>query len=381
MTGEDDADADGTDTGRETDHLPEVEDATADGPLAAVVARERAEVAIASLREEGVYDDDRRVQPVPGEQVALPVTEPPTETGVRRVVRQTDPEPRAPDLATLLRERGWDDEAVERAPSSWAVVGTVVLVSLADLDGDEEQAVGEALLELHGEADTVCAREGVDGELREPSVRVVAGLGDTETVHVEHGTRYGLDLSKVMFSPGNQGERVRMGEVTDEGERVLDMFAGIGYFALPMARAGASVTAVEKNPDAFRYLGENAATNAVLDRMELVLGDCRDVEATADRVVMGYYDAVEPAPVGPDGDDPDGDGDRSYLDAAFDAVVPGGTLHVHATEPADDPWSHPVARLAEVAAGHDRTLAVLDRREVKSHSEGVVHVVVDARVG
>ncbi|MFC4405074.1 class I SAM-dependent methyltransferase [Haloarchaeobius iranensis] len=362
-------------------HLPEVADATADGPLAAVVSQDRAEVAIASLRAEGVYDDDRRVKPFPDGLVALPVTAPPTETDVRRVVRQTDPEPRAPDLATLLRERGWDDEAVERAPSSWAVVGAVVLVSLTDLDEDEAEAVGEALLELHGEADTVCAREGVDGELREPDVRVVAGLGDTETVHVEHGTRYALDLSRVMFSPGNQAERVHMGEVTDEGERVLDMFAGIGYFALPMARAGATVTAVEKNPDAFRYLGENAVNNAVLDRMELVLGDCRDVEATADRVVMGYYDAVEPAPGDADSGDPDADGGgRSYLDAAFDAAVSGGTLHVHATEPADDPWSHPVARLEAVADDHGRDVTVLDRREVKSHSEGVVHVVVDARV-
>ncbi|MFD1646514.1 class I SAM-dependent methyltransferase [Haloarchaeobius litoreus] len=358
--------------GDEVDALPEVADATADGPLAVVVARERAEVAIASLRAEGVYDDDRRVQPVPEAAVALPVTEPPTETSVRRVVRQTDPEPRAPDLATLLRERGWDDAAVERAPSSWAVVGTVILVSLTDLDADEEEAVGEALLELHGEADTVCARAGVDGEFREPTVRVVAGLGDTETVHVEHGTRYGLDLARVMFSPGNQAERVHMGEATGEGERVLDMFAGIGYFALPMARAGATVTAVEKNPDAFRYLGENAANNAVLDRMELVLGDCRDVETTADRVVMGYYDAVAPAG--------DGDDGRSYLDAAFDAVVSGGTLHVHATEPADDPWSHPVSRLEAVGDAHGREVTVLDRREVKSHSEGVVHVVVDARV-
>ncbi|WP_435348228.1 class I SAM-dependent methyltransferase [Haloarchaeobius sp. HRN-SO-5] len=339
-------------------------------PLAAVVEKPRTEVAIASLRSEGVYDDERRVQSVDEETVALPVTAAPTETRVRRVVRQTDPVARAPDLATLLEERGWDDEAVASAPSSWAVVGSVVLVSLPELDAEAERDVGEALLDLHGEADTVCAREGVDGEFREPSVRVVAGLGDTETVHVEHGTRYGLDLSRVMFSPGNQAERVRMGYVADPDERVLDMFAGIGYFALPMARAGARVTAVEKNPEAFRYLGENAAMNDVLDRMELVLGDCRDVEATADRVVMGYYDAAEPAT----------DGDRDYLDAALDALEPGGVVHVHATEPDTDPWTRPVARLETVAAGHGRDVTVRDRRRVKSHSEGVAHVVVDARV-
>ncbi|WP_435359929.1 class I SAM-dependent methyltransferase [Haloarchaeobius sp. DFWS5] len=330
--------------------------------LAAIVAKPSAEVAIASLRDEGVYDDSRRVREYGAETVALPVTEGPKSTDVLDVVRQTDPEPRAPDLETLLRERGWTDSEAADAPASWAVVGTVVLVSFDDWTDEQERDIGEALLELHGEADTVCAHEGVSGELRQPETRVVAGLGDTETVHTEHGTRYSLDLSKVMFSPGNQAERARMGEVVEEDERVLDMFAGIGYFTLPMARAGAQVTAVEKNPESFRYLGENASTNGVLENVELVFGDCREVEATADRVVMGYYDANE------------------FLDSALDALEPGGVVHFHATTPEDLLWDRPVSRLREAAEEAGRSVEVLDRRRVKSHSEGVWHVVVDARV-
>ncbi|WP_435334497.1 class I SAM-dependent methyltransferase [Haloarchaeobius sp. TZWWS8] len=330
--------------------------------LAAVVAKPDAEIAIASLRDEGVYDDSRRVREYGTETVALPILDPPESTDVLDVVRQTDPEPRAPDLETLLRERGWDDDSVADAPASWAVVGSVVLVSLDSWSDVEEQDIGEALLELHGEADTVCAHEGVTGELRQPETRVVAGLGDTETVHTEHGTRYSLDLSQVMFSPGNQAERARMGEVVDEDERVLDMFAGIGYFTLPMARAGAQVTAVEKNPESFRFLGENANLNGVLDRVSLVLGDCRDVEATADRVVMGYYDA------------------HAYLDSALDALEPGGILHMHATTPEDLLWDRPVSRLEAAAEKEGRAVEILDKRRVKSHSEGVWHVVLDARV-
>ncbi|WP_435320063.1 class I SAM-dependent methyltransferase [Haloarchaeobius sp. TZWSO28] len=354
------------------DDLPAVDDATkpddfvkpgddADD-LAAVVPKHSTEVAIASLRDEGVYDDDRRVQEYSTETVALPVTDPPNSTDVLDVVRQTDPEPRAPDLETLLRERGWDDEAVADAPASWAVVGSVILVSLDGWTDEQEQDIGESLLELHGEADTVCAHGGVSGELRQPDTRVVAGLGDTETVHTEHGTRYSLDLAKVMFSPGNQAERARMGDVVAEDEEVLDMFAGIGYFTLPMARAGAQVTAVEKNPESFRFLGENANLNGVLDRVSLILGDCREVEATADRVVMGYYDAHE------------------YLDAALDALEPGGILHLHEATPEDRLWERPVSRIREAAAARGRTVEILERRRVKSHSEGVWHVVVDARI-
>ncbi|WP_135827542.1 class I SAM-dependent methyltransferase [Halorussus halobius] len=338
--------------------------------LAAVVRKPESEATIAALREEGVYDATRSVRERDDETVELPVTDPPTETAVLDVVEQVDPDRRLPDLDAHLRERGWSDAEIERAPSSWAVVGSVVLVTFRDEDGDdaldapEREAVGEALLDLHREADTVLAHEGVSGEHREPSASVVAGEGDTETVHVEHGTRYALDLAAVMFSPGNKAERARMGEVVEPGERAFDMFAGVGYFTLPMARAGADVVAAERNPEAFRYLVENAMLNEVADRVSAFRADCRDVEVDprADRVVMGYYEAHE------------------YLDSALAALQPGGTVHMHEATPEALLWDRPVSRLRDAAGEAGRAVEVLDRRTVKSHSEGVAHVVVDARV-
>ena len=340
-------------------------------PLAAVVGRERAETVTAALRDEGVYDDSRRVREGEPGTVELPVTAPPTETAVLDVVRQPDPESRGADLATLLVERGWTDAELGRAPSSWAVVGDVVLVRLPD-DCPRPREVGEALLDLQG-ADTVLARRGIDGPHREPDVSVLAGSGDTETVHTEHGTKYALDPAEVMFSPGNQAERARMGEVVDPDERVLDMFAGIGYFALPMARAGAEVTAVERNPTAFRYLIENAMLNGVQDRLRPFRADCRDVvewhadleidvDVTADRVVMGHYEA------------------HDYLDAALSVVEPGGTIHLHAVVPEAELPDRPVSRLEQAGREAGRGVEVDDVRRVKSYSEGVWHVVVDAVV-
>jgi len=348
---------------------------TDDQQLAAVVAKPRSQVAIESLRAEGVYDDARSVTEWTADRVAVPVTAPPQETQFREIVRQVG-ERRLRTLDDHLRERGWTDEEIERAPGSWAVLGSVVLVDIDDSPRPAE--VGEALLALHGEAETVLARHGISGDHREPSVEVIAGDGDTETVHTEHGTRYAMDLAEVMFSPGNKAERARMGNVVSEGrasgeaasdsERVLDMFAGIGYFTLPMARAGAHVTAVERNPTAFRFLVENVMLNDVDERVHPYRADCRDVvpgfaeEGRADRIVMGYYEAHE------------------YLDSALDALAPGGVLHMHEATPDALVFDRPIERLEAAASEADRAVEVLDTRRVKEYSEGVAHVVVDARI-
>jgi tRNA wybutosine-synthesizing protein 2 len=169
-----------------------------------------------------------------------------------------------------------------------------------------------------------------------------------------------------MFSPGNKAERARMGEMVSDGERVLDAFSGIGYFALPMARAGAAVTAVERNPVAFEYLLENAVRNGVTDRIHAYRGDNRevvpDLDGGFDRVVLGHYDAHE------------------SLEAVLPGLSPGGMVHLHEATPADLVPDRPVGRLEDAAAAVGRSVAVEAVRRVKGYSEGVDHVVVDAVV-
>ena len=325
--------------------------------LAVVVDVQDTQQAIDALEAEGVYDPSRSVEPH-AEGVAVPVTARPETVGGR--VAEVDLPARNRDLRDLLAARGWSDDALDQVPSSWAVLGTCIVVD--DTGFPDQQAVGDALLDLHGNADTVLLHRGVSGRTREPDVEVLAGVGDTEVVHTEHGTKYAMDLSAVMFSPGNQAERARMGAVVDDGEHVFDMFAGIGYFTLPMARAGAEVTAAEINPEAYRYLVENSVLNRVEAHVSAFRADCRDVDATADRVVMGYYEAHE------------------YLDAALDALGSGGVLHLHETTPDPELWDRPVGRIEAAAAARDRSVEVLDRRVVKSHAPGVKHVVVDAQV-
>jgi tRNA wybutosine-synthesizing protein 2 len=209
-------------------------------------------------------------------------------------------------------------------------------------------------------------RGGVRGELRRPRVRVLYGSG-TRTVHTENGLRYVLDVAKVMFASGNQAERARAGALDCRGETVVDLFAGIGYFALPLAaRAGASrVYACEKNPDAFAFLEENIRLNGVQDRVLPILGDCRKIapRAVADRVFLGYLK-----------------GTAKFLPTAIAALRPeGGVLHFHEAYPQETKFRDAYAAIAH-AGGAAFDLVILDAREVKSFAPGIDHVAVTARL-
>ena len=330
-------------------------------PLAALVATDGVEAALSAFRASGAYDASRRVTAHDESTVAIPVHHPPGDPFFyEALIVQSEPERRLSDLDSHLRDRGFSEAAIERAPHSWGVIGDVILVEFPP-DCVRRETIAEALLEIHGNAQTVLARGEIDGPYREPAVSVVAGEGRTETVHREHGIAYALDLATVMFSPGNKAERARMRRVASPGEQIFDMFAGVGYFSLPMAAGGARVTAAEVNPAAFGFLLENATRNGVRDRLSPHLADCRTVRTDADRVVMGHYDAPD------------------YLEAAMDALRPGGTLHCHAAV-REDRRDEPVMRLHDLVAGRNRTVEQTDLRTVKTTGERWEHVVLDAQI-
>src|SRR5439155_4008375 len=107
-------------------------------------------------------------------------------------------------------------------------------------------------------------RSGIHGPLLTPDVRVLWGDG-TETVHVEAGVRYALDLAQVMFSAGNIEERSAIAGRIRPGAVVADLFAGIGYFTLPIAARGPAerIYACELNPTSYAYLVRNQRLNRV----------------------------------------------------------------------------------------------------------------------
>jgi len=192
---------------------------------------------------------------------------------------------------------------------------------------------------------------------RTPRTELLHGTAG-EVRHRESGYTYILDPQKVMFSMGNRNEKTRIAGLIRAGsgnERVADMFAGIGYFTLPMAGAGARVHAIEINPVAFGYLERNIRENRFSDRVTATPGDCRTaLTGTYDRIVMGHFDAI------------------TMLSGALSRVQSGSILHVHTIGPAEEQIQGCVE-----GAGFSATIQV---HKVKKYRPHAWHVVQDVTI-
>ncbi|MCE9683591.1 TRAM domain-containing protein [Halomonas alkalisoli] len=107
----------------------------------------------------------------------------------------------------------------------------------------------------------------------------------------------GGDL-KLFFGPGdflqvNEAVNAQLVATTREwlapldGERVLDLYAGVGNFSLPMAADGSHVTAVEGNPAMVERLVDNARINGLPV-------DARQADLSREAAVVALLEGIEP---------------------------------------------------------------------------------------
>jgi tRNA wybutosine-synthesizing protein 2 len=198
---------------------------------------------------------------------------------------------------------------------------------------------------------------GIAGAERTPRVELISGTAG-EVCHRDHGCSFILDPARVMYAMGNLEERHRLtclARKAGRKERVGDLFAGIGYFTIPLAREGCRVHAMEISPVAFGYLARNIRLNDVTPMVQAGCGDCRDLlHGTYDRLILGHFDAP------------------LYLADALVHARSGTVLHVHTLRDEEE-GIRSLAREAGFSA------AVTTRR-VKSYAPHIWHSVADVRL-
>lgn len=294
--------------------------------------------------------------------IEIPVTEN-FRTNEFTLIEQDNPEYYLQEK-TVFDELDIPDSEKKLLPRGWQILGDIIIVTLDEKLMHRKSEVGKSLLSYYPGCKTILLDRGISGQMRQPDREIIAGEDTTETVHKENGCLFKLDTMQVMFSQGNLAEKKRMSKLGKD-ETVVDMFAGIGYFSIPMAvhAKPKKIISIEINPVSFGYLKENVALNRVGDIIESIAGDCAKVtpRRIANRVIMGYLDG------------------QDYLETGINALLPGGILHYHEAVP-EAIESRPVDRIIEVCRKIGRNVEITGRRRIKKYAPGVWHVVVDANV-
>jgi len=255
-------------------------------------------------------------------------------------------------------------------PRRLRILGHVATLWLNPKIVEHKNLIGNTVLEYDSKIQSVLRRTAaISGPYRQPAVELIAGSPDTETVFKENRVIFHLDPMKVMFSVGNKTERLRMSQLGSD-ELVIDMFAGIGQFSIPMAVHASPrlIHAIEWNPDAFHYLSQNIKANRVHDIVHPHLGDTGIVTpklglGTADRVLMGLIQ-----------------GTTKYLEQGILCLKPGGIMHIHEIGLKNDLEPKLLTILEKTALSLNRQVKLLNLHTIKTYNPSFDHFVLDVQV-
>jgi tRNA (guanine37-N1)-methyltransferase len=223
---------------------------------------------------------------------------------------------------------------------------------------EDNPAGAEKILASRPSLHTVVFAKGeVSGEYRTRDLVILAGIPTTRTQVTEHGHHFTVDLAGAYFSARLSTERQRILDQVREEEVILDMFAGVGPFAITLAAEAALVVAVDLNPQAIELMLENLSQNRAKNVLP-VLADARRLSSILpwkfDRIVMNLPLAG-----------------TEFLPDAFRLCKAGGAIHFYSLVSVKGEHT---ARIQELGG------KVLVEREVRSYSPGQWHAVYDIQV-
>lgn len=260
-------------------------------------------------------------------------------------------------------------EYMDYLPKKWEKIGDVLIIKLVDEIDEYKEELSEVYSKILGCKSVLNDIGGINGLYRTPNVELIYGSKNTETIHIENGIKYSLDPQKIMFSSGNMDERLRMSNISGKDEIVVDLFAGIGYFSLPIAVycKPKKIYSCEINPISFDYLCKNIVLNHVTSIIEPLEGDNKitSPENIADRVLLGYFGDTE-----------------KYLPIACKCLKnKSGVIHYHDVFPDSIIYENPSKIIENIEKKYRIITKILKYRHVKSYAPGISHYVFDIQVG
>ena len=292
------------------------------------------------------------------------------------------------DMTLYLKQHIDSDptQLILNLPQKWELFGNLAIIPNSAMNNSQWQDLfGRITQEQKQEIWQIIARSlSVDRLARQDKIatdmmrtsQVKMLLGSSGEVEInDFGVKFWLDVTKVMFSSGNVTERHRIGNIDMSGEIIVDAFAGIGYYSLPMlVRSNAEhVYACEINPNSIQALQNGAKLNNVSKRLTILEGDnlstMKQVYSMADRVHLGILPSSE----------------KAWQSAINCLKSSGGKLHIHMNveeEKINDFVVYCIDSIAKLAKqlGRKGIVSADHVEKVKWYAPRIRHIVIDLSV-
>lgn len=278
------------------------------------------------------------------------------------------------DLRTFLKNQLKSEDA-ELLYKSYDIVGDIVVIRVPEKLVHHSTTIGEAIMKLHKNVKSVWRQSSaVDGEFRLRKLMYVAGEKRTVTTCVEHGCVLQVDLQSCYFSPRLSYERMRIAQLVQPREVVVNMFAGVGSFSIIMAKHSAAekIYSIDINPVAVRFMQENILLNRLLNRVVPLEGDAKIIitgklQKVAGRVLMPLPEKA-----------------YEYLDFAVAMLKPeGGWVHYYDFEHAtreEDPVEMVKAKVSEKLSRMNVSFTIPFSRIVRATGPRWHQIVLDIQI-
>lgn len=181
----------------------------------------------------------------------------------------------------------------EELISAFDQIGDIIIVRIPDSLLDKKKIIGETLLnEVKIVKSVFYQASPVEGDFRTRDLEILAGEDKTETEYKEFGCRFTVDVANAFFSPRLSTERERIANLIQDGETVVNMFAGVGMFSIMAAKQKkCTVYSIDINPIASKLCEKNIKQNKLVGKVISINGETSEViknqlTDVADRTLM-----------------------------------------------------------------------------------------------
>lgn len=152
---------------------------------------------------------------------------------------------------------------IKEIPTSFETIGHIAHLNLKEEFYPYKEKIGNLIIEKNPNIKTVVNKlSSIESKFREFKMEVLAGKEDFMVKVIEHGNIFEFDYSKVYWNSRLATEHQRIAKLFTKDDIVVDMFAGVGPFAIPSGEI-CKVYANDLNPKSYEYLVKNVKLNSV----------------------------------------------------------------------------------------------------------------------